>query len=148
MGGGTYIDQEKVAFFESKNSENITVLSQQLDHIHDALLLARDKFGVVLVSGTDDFKRQVQEIARATNIRIEFDHPLVIDRQVESSANDKIDHNIVHQINEHKTVIPNSPPTSPTIEDQTDLLNKEKSTTLDKNSKSLNHTNDSLDFGF
>lgn len=101
-----------------------------------------------MVSGTDDFKRQVQEIARATNIRIEFDHPLVIDRQVESSANDKIDHNIVHQINEHKTVIHNSPPTSPTIEDQTDLLNKEKSTTLDKNSKSLNHTNDSLDFGF
>jgi hypothetical protein len=148
FGETFYIDQEKVAFFESKNTLDITVVSQKRDHIHDALLLARDKFGVVWVSGTDDFKRQVQEIARATNIRIEFDHPLVIDRQVESSATDKIDHNIVHQINEYKTVIPNSPPTSPTIEDQTDLINKEKSTTLDKNSKSLNHTNDSLDFGF
>ena len=101
-----------------------------------------------MVSGTDDFKRQVQEIARATNIRIEFDHPLVIDRQVESSANDKIDHNIVHQINEHKTVIPNSPPTSPTIEDQTAPIDKEKSITLDENSKSLNRTSDSYDFCF
>ena len=127
---------------KSKKSENITVLSQQRDHIHDALLLARDKFGVVLVSGTDDFKRQVQEIAHATNIRIEFDHPLV------SSANDKIDHNIVHQINEHKTVIHNSPPTSPTKEDHPLPIDKEKSITLDENSKSLNRTTDSYDFGF
>lgn len=148
FGETFYIDQEKVAFFESKNTLDITVVSQQLDHIHDALLLARDKFGVVWVSGTDDFKRQVQEIARATNIRIEFDHPLVIDRQVESSATDKIDHNIVHQINEYKTVIPNSPPTSPTIEDQTAPIDKEKSITLDENSKSLNRTSDSYDFGF
>ncbi|WP_180058680.1 relaxase/mobilization nuclease domain-containing protein [Acinetobacter sp. YH12227] len=73
FGQKFYIDQRKVAFFERDNSPEIIVVSEQKKHIEDALLLALDKFGSVLVSGTDDFKRQVQEIAQLTKIEITFD---------------------------------------------------------------------------
>ena len=64
--------QKKVAFFETKNTSEITVVSHQHEHVRDALLLARDKFGVVLVFGTDEFKKQVQQIADSEDIKIEF----------------------------------------------------------------------------
>lgn len=70
-----YLDQKEVAFFEDKNSSEINVLSKNDTHIHDALLLARDKFGVVLVSGTDEFKQKVQQLATLEDIQIEFDSP-------------------------------------------------------------------------
>lgn len=70
-----YVERKKVAFFEDKNSSEINVLSKNDIHIHDALLLARDKFGVVLVSGTDEFKQKVQQLATLDDIKIEFDFP-------------------------------------------------------------------------
>ncbi|OOV79449.1 relaxase/mobilization nuclease domain-containing protein [Acinetobacter sp. ANC 5600] len=75
FGHKFYLDQKKVAFFEDKNSSEINVLSKNDTHIHDALLLARDKFGVVLVSGTDEFKQKVQQLATLEDIQIEFDSP-------------------------------------------------------------------------
>lgn len=75
FGHKFYLDQKKVAFFEDKNSSEINVLSKNDTHIHDALLLARDKFGVVLVSGTDEFKQKVQQLATLEDIKIEFDSP-------------------------------------------------------------------------
>ena len=76
FGHKFYLDQKEVAFFEDKNSSEINVLSKNDMHIHDALLLARDKFGVVLVSGTDEFKLKVQQLATLEDIQIEFDSPL------------------------------------------------------------------------
>jgi hypothetical protein len=75
FGQKFYLDQKKVAFFETKNTSEITVVSHQHEHIRDALLLARDKFGVVLVSGTDEFKKQVQQIADLEDVKIEFKTP-------------------------------------------------------------------------
>src|SRR5690606_39452284 len=48
FGQKFYLDQKKVAFFETKNTSEITVASHQHEHIRDALFLARAKFGVVL----------------------------------------------------------------------------------------------------
>ena len=73
FGQKFYLDQKKVAFFETENTSEITVVSHQHEHIRDALFLARAKFGVVLVSGTDDFKKQVQQIADSEDIKIEFE---------------------------------------------------------------------------
>lgn len=73
FGQKFYLDQKKVAFFETENTSEITVVSHQHEHIRDALLLARAKFGVVLVFGTDEFKRQVQQIADSEDIKIEFE---------------------------------------------------------------------------
>lgn len=70
-----YVDQKQVAFFEDKHSSKINVLSKNDIHIHDALLLAREKFGVVMVSGTDKFKQKVQQLAILEDIQIEFDSP-------------------------------------------------------------------------
>ena len=75
FGQKFYLDQKKIAFFETKNTSEIAVVSHQHEHVRDALFLARDKFGVVLVDGTDEFKRQVQEIAHKENIKIKFDTP-------------------------------------------------------------------------
>lgn len=75
FGQKFYLDQKKVAFFETKNTSEITVVSHQHEHIRDALFLARAKFGVVLVSGTDEFKKQVQQIADSEDIKIEFETP-------------------------------------------------------------------------
>ena len=72
FGQKFYLDQKKVAFFETKNTSEITVVSHQHEHIRDALFLARAKFGVVLVFGTDEFKKQVQQIADSEDIKIEF----------------------------------------------------------------------------
>ena len=73
FGQKFYLDQKKIAFFETKNAAEIVVLSQQNEHVHDALLLAKAKFGIVLVSGTDAFKTQVQQIADSAGIKIEFE---------------------------------------------------------------------------
>ena len=73
FGQKIYLDQKKIAFFETKNAAEIVVLSQRNEHVHDALLLAKAKFGVVLVSGTDAFKTQVQQIADSAGIKIEFE---------------------------------------------------------------------------
>ncbi|WP_180174838.1 relaxase/mobilization nuclease domain-containing protein [Acinetobacter sp. YH01022] len=75
FGQKFYLDQKKVAFFETKNTSEITVVSHQHEHVRDALFLARAKFGVVLVSGTDEFKKQVQQIADSEDIKIEFETP-------------------------------------------------------------------------
>ena len=73
FGQKFYLDQKKVAFFETKNTSEITVVSHQHEHIRDALFLARAKFGVVLVFGTDEFKKQVQQIADSEDIKIKFE---------------------------------------------------------------------------
>ena len=73
FGQKFYLDQKKIAFFETKNAAEIVVLSQRNEHVHDALLLAKAKFGVVLVSGTDAFKTQVQQLADSAGIKIEFE---------------------------------------------------------------------------
>jgi len=75
FGQKIYLDQKKVAFFEVKNTSEIVVVSHQHEHVRDALLLARAKFGIVLVSGTDEFKKQVQQIADSEDIKIEFETP-------------------------------------------------------------------------
>jgi hypothetical protein len=76
FGQKFYLDQKKVAFFETKNTSEITVVSHQHEHVRDALFIARAKFGAVLVSGTDEFKKQVQQIADSEDIKIEFETPL------------------------------------------------------------------------
>lgn len=76
FGNKFYLDQKKIAFFETPKTSEITVVSHQSHHIRDALLLARDKFGVVLVEGSDEFKNQVKQIADLENIKIEFETPL------------------------------------------------------------------------
>src|SRR5690606_39564998 len=73
FGQKFYLDQKKVAFFETKNTSEITVVSHQHEHVRDALFLARAKFGVVLVSGTDEFNKQVQQIADLEDFKIEVE---------------------------------------------------------------------------
>lgn len=85
FGQKFYLDQKKIAFFETKNTSKIAVVSHLDEHVRDALLLARDKFGVVLVYGTDDFKEQVQQIANLENIQIKFE--TILQQKENSSVN-------------------------------------------------------------
>lgn len=47
----------------------------ELDHVAAAMTLAAEKFGVVKISGTKEFKRQVIDIAVAKDLKIVFDSP-------------------------------------------------------------------------
>lgn len=70
FGDKFYIDREKTAFIEVKNSTHIAVVSEQNVHIRDALFLAKEKYGKVYVSGSENFKSQVKLIAKEYNIPI------------------------------------------------------------------------------
>ena len=70
FGDKFYIDREKTAFIEAKNSTHIAVVSEQNVHIRDALFLAKEKYGKVYVSGSENFKSQVKLIAEEYNIPI------------------------------------------------------------------------------
>lgn len=70
FGDKFYIDRKKTAFIEAKDSTHITVMSEQNIHICDALFLAKEKYGKVYVSGSENFKSQVKLIAEEYNIPI------------------------------------------------------------------------------
>lgn len=114
FGHKFYLEQKQIAFFERGNSPEITVVSDQKKHIEDALLLALDKFGSVLVSGTDDFKRKVQEIAQLAKIEIKFDIPPIqknnhVDEEESANRNielvdESVDSSITTQIPKNKSI--------------------------------------------
>lgn len=70
FGQKFYLDQKKIAFFETKDSTHIAVVSEQNVHIRDALFLAKEKYGTVYVYGDENFKSQVKLIAEEYNIPI------------------------------------------------------------------------------
>lgn len=140
-----YLDQQKIAFFETRSTSEITVVSHQKQHIWDALLLARDKFGVVLVSGTDDFKKQVQAIALLESIKIEFDTHLVQENHDEIEE-ESINQNVVI-VNESSDL---STQVLPTKEDKIDNLINHKSlaSPCPNNSKKPEKSSDGPNFSF
>ena len=120
-------------------------MSHQKQHIWDALLLARDKFGVVLVSGTDDFKKQVQAIALLESIKIEFDTHLVQENHDEIEE-ESINQNVVIA-NESSDL---STQVLPTKEDKIDNLINHKSSAspAPNNSKKPEKSSDGPNFSF
>ncbi|MHA3061692.1 LPD7 domain-containing protein [Acinetobacter sp. ANC 4636] len=67
-----YIDQElnQTAFIENKALAYIHVTSKQEIHVRDALFLAHSQYGEVLISGNEEFKKQVEAIAQQYQIPV------------------------------------------------------------------------------
>ncbi|PVZ78618.1 hypothetical protein C9426_34370 [Serratia sp. S1B] len=67
-----YIDRElnQTAFIENKALAYIHVTSKQEVHVRDALFLAHAQYGEVLISGNEEFKKQVEAIAQQYQIPV------------------------------------------------------------------------------
>lgn len=67
-----YIDRElnQTAFIENTHQAYITVVSPLEVHVRDALFLAHARYGEVMISGNEQFKAQVEAIARQYQIPV------------------------------------------------------------------------------
>lgn len=67
-----YIDRElnQTAFIENTHQAYITVVSPLEVHVRDALFLAHARYGEVMISGNEQFKVQVEAIARQYQIPV------------------------------------------------------------------------------
>jgi hypothetical protein len=77
FGHKFYLDQHETAFIEAKDASYIAVVSEKNNHILDALLLAKEKYGTVQVYGSETFKDQVKGLATEYNI------PIVLEEELE-----------------------------------------------------------------